>query len=217
MSLVRYAQLGGGAAVVASAGDFLLLYVANAQRPELGLSPVGPAWLWVGAGLGVLAIPLYAAGYRAAAGLVAPASTPGAAIVSGAGAITALSGALVHGLTASHIEGLSESSASGSDPLAAVAGSGALLLTCWSVAAFFALLASAVFCWFVLRGSASAPRSLALTNPALVTLLLAGVGLPFLWLRSFLTPAAPNLAHIVFFAACGHTLATSRKLTPQRP
>jgi hypothetical protein len=76
ISPARQAELAAGAALVASAGDLLLLYVANAQRAEAGLPEAGEAPLWIGGALGVVAIPFYALGYLAASRVVSPSSLP---------------------------------------------------------------------------------------------------------------------------------------------
>jgi hypothetical protein len=52
----------------------------------------------------------------------------------------------------------------------------------------------------VIRSRSPLDRRLAILNPALLTLALGAVGVTVESLRSFLTPAAPNLAHIVFFS-----------------
>ena len=54
-----------------------------------------------------------------------------------------------------------------------------------------------------LRDGARCRAPVAWLNPAAVTLLLArgAAGLPWEIGRSFLVPAAPNLAHVVFFAS----------------
>jgi hypothetical protein len=210
ISLVRQAQVASVAALLASAGDFILLYVANAQREELGLPPAGPAWLWLGGALGVLFIPLYALGYRAASRLVAPASSSAAQILFVSGAIAAILGSLIHGLTTAYIGADLEAGVPGRDPLASVVSWGVLLPTLWGLAGLCVLVASGLFLWFVGGGAAHAPRSAALANPALVTVVLSAVGLPFLFLRSFLTPAAPNLAHLVFFLVCVWSLGSGR-------
>ena len=50
----RLAAIGALAAVAASAGDLLMLWVANARRPELGLAAPPDTVLWLGAALGVV-------------------------------------------------------------------------------------------------------------------------------------------------------------------
>jgi len=190
------------AAVVATVGDMMLLYVANAARQELGLREVGPLWLWVGGTLGVAAIPFYALGYRSASRLVAAASARGARALFLAGAAGAVLGSVIHGLTAVHIGAQLETGAPGSDPLESLVSGGSLLPVLWALASLLVLAASVLFAWFVGAGATAAPRRAALANPAWVTLVLAVAGLPFVFLRAFLTPAAPNLAHLVFFAVC---------------
>lgn len=221
-SPAHQARVAALAALVASAGDFLLLYVANAQRHELGLPEPGRAWLWLGGALGVVAIPFYALGYRSASHLVATASLGGARALFLTGAAGALFGAVIHGLTTAHIHAELDAAVPGRDPLASLVDSGPLLLTLWGLAAFLVVIASSVFLCFVGRGTSAAPRGAALANPAFLTIALAAVGLPSVLLRSFLTPAAPNLAHLVFFAVCSRLLrpgqsptsAASRTLQP---
>jgi len=213
----RDARIGAWAAAVASLGDLLLLYVGNAPRPELALPAVGrawPIWLWLGGGLGVVAIPLYALGYRAAARLVAEAAPRSARLLSGAGAAVAVLGALIHGLTTVLLRDGLAAGAPASDPLLAVADSGLLLPAAWSLATLLVCGASAVFAWHVGRGGTTARRALGLANPALLTAVLAVAGLPWLLARAFLTPAAPNLAHLLFFAACARTLRSLAAASP---
>jgi hypothetical protein len=42
-----HARVAALAALVASVGDFLLLYIASSSGAELGLPHLGRAWLWV--------------------------------------------------------------------------------------------------------------------------------------------------------------------------
>lgn len=195
----RAACIAALAAILASIGDFLLLYIGNARRPELGLPPIGAGWLWVGGILGVAAIPFYALGYRAAASLMETAAPRAAPAIFLNGISVGLLGALIHGATAMSI-GL-HNNAAGEDPLNAILKSG-LLLFLWGVATLQVFFISAVFGWYVGLGRTAAPSLLALANPALLTILLAGVGFSSLFLRSFLTPAAPNIAHVIFFLLC---------------
>lgn len=50
----------------------------------------------------------------------------------------------------------------------------------------------------------------ALANPALVTVALVLAGLPSAMGGAFLVPAAPNLAHFVFFAVCARAGPSAR-------
>ena len=190
-----------------------MLYVANAGRPELGLAAPPPALLWMGGGLGVVAIPLYVLGYRAAATLVAAGYERHARVIAGAGTTGSVLGAVIHGCTAFFIRDGLASGAPAEDPLAAVAGS-PLLLTLWGVAALLVVAASVAFAMAARRGVLRVSRGLAWANPAVVTLFLTLVGSLTPLSRAFLVPAAPNLAHVVFFAACVRAI---RAATLPRP
>ena len=205
--------LAATAAVVASVGDLMMLYVANAGRPELGLVAAPAAVLWIGALLGVVAIPLYVLGYRGAAALVAGCSARDARVIAGAGAVGSILGAVIHGCTALFIRDGLSSGVPAQDPLIAL-GASPLLVALWAVAALLIVGASISFARVLLLAVAGAPRTLAWMNPALVTILFSLLGSATLLLRSFLVPAAPNLAHVVFFAACARVL---RVAGPQRP
>lgn len=190
------------AALIASAGDFLLLYIGNARQSELGLLQIGKGWLWLGGILGVAAIPFYALGYRAASRLLAQTAPRAARFIFANGVSVGLLGAAIHGVTAISI-GLDNGN--GEEPLNAILNSAPLLIL-WGIATIQVVLISALFLWYVGFGRTAAPRSAALANPAFLTLLLAFIGLPSLFLRSFLTPAAPNIAHFVFFWLCSSWL-----------
>lgn len=196
-SALRIATL---AAVAATLGDLLMLYVANAGRPELAL-PAPPRFaLPAGALLGVAAIPLYALGYREAARAIADVSASRARIVSLCGAGAAVAGAIIHAATAGAIRGATGAA----PPLESVAASGPWLLIGWGIASLLVLVASVVVFRAGMAGSRALPRAVAWLNPAVVTLLLGAAGLASETGRSFLTPAAPNLAHVVFFASLLH-------------
>jgi len=185
------------AAAVATAGDLLLLLVGNSQRPELAL-PQPPAFaLPLGGILGVCAIPFYALGYRAVARAIRPGSPVLARVVLVCGVAAAAVGALIHGLTALAIGEAIRAGTAAAPPVEAVAASGAVLVASWLAAAVFFLAASAA-----IFASRALPRSVAWLNPVAVTLALVLAGLPTELGRSFLVPAAPNLAHVVFFFVC---------------
>jgi hypothetical protein len=197
------------AALIASLSDLCLLYAANAPRPELALPQIESAWLILGGAVGALAIPLYGLGYWAASRVVATTSPAAARVVTAGGAGAGLIGGLIHGLTASHIHGGGSEAVAGADPLTSILTAGPLLPALWGVATLLVVVASVSFAWWVGRGRTPAPTGLALANPALVTIVIAVVGLPSVLLAAFLTPAAPNIAHLVFFLACAH--ATGRR------
>ena len=216
-SPARHAQLAAFAALAASAGDLLLLYVANAQRSELGLPEAGRAWLWLGGTVGVVAIPFYALGYRSASCLLAPASVRAARALLVAGAAVALLGSVIHGLTAAHLGAQLDSATPGGDPLASLMSGSPVLLMLWGLATLLVVGTSALLLWFIGRGRTAAPRGAALSNPALLTIALGVAGLPSVLLRSFLTPAAPNIAHLIFFAVCAEVHRRSGPRGGERP
>jgi hypothetical protein len=83
--------------------------------------------------------------------------------------------------------------------LEAVAGGSRALLYLWLVCGVLLLVASLGFMVLQLRCAKGGARWLGLVNPAVLTLLLVAVAMPSELLRSFLAPAAPNLAHVLFF------------------
>lgn len=197
----RALALAAIAAVVATLGDIMMLYVANVGRPDFGLPPVPIAVLWIGGLLGVLAIPIYVLGYRAAAALVSLPFARHARVVSGAGGVGSVIGAVIHGRTATFIRDRVVAGAPARDPILAV-GESPLLVVLWATAAVLVVTASIAFALAVRRGVPSVPRGLAWVNVASVTIMLAMAGAATPESRAFLVPAAPNVAHIVFFAAC---------------
>lgn len=197
MSARTSLTIATAAAVVATLGDLLMLYVANAGRAELALPPPPALALAVGAALGVGAIPLYALGYGAVASAIGAVSRRGARVVLACGIGAAMIGAGIHAGTALAIRGATGSAA----PLEAVAAAGPALRIAWALASLLVLAASVVVIRAGAAGSRALPRPVAWLNPAAVTLLLGAAGLPWEIGRSFLVPAAPNLAHVVFFAS----------------
>ncbi len=189
-------------AFTATLGDLLMLYVSNSRRPELLLPAAPAACLWVGAALGVVGIPFYALGYHAASRILGSVSRGAARAVFLLGSLGALVGVVIHAGTAFKIHSDLEAGTAVQDPISSVVSWGPMILVPWALAAAFVLFASILFGWFVLRGGGSAPRLVGLANPALVTAALVGVGMSTPLLRSFLAPAAPNVAHVVFFGAC---------------
>jgi len=186
------------AAVAASCGDLLMLYIGNSQRAELGLSPAPAPMLWIGAVLGVAGLPLYGAGYWAIARRFAQ-HLRGAWLIAVSGIAGSIVGAIIHGLTALEIDSALASAAIARPPLEAVAGGSRALLYLWLVCGVLLLVASLGFVVFQLRCAKGAARWLGLVNPTVLTLLLVAVAMPSELLRSFLAPAAPNLAHVLFF------------------
>jgi len=200
------------AAVLASVGDLLLLWVANASRPELGLPRPPELALRLGGLLGVLGIPCYGIGYRALALSITGASDTARRWVAWNGWSFALVGAAIHGLTTEMIASALESGAPGADPLATVVASGAFLVALWAVATLLMIAACAPASLALARGRSTLPRGLGLANPVILTLVLGCAGLATESLRAFLTPVAPNLAHALFFAVASLTSSANASL-----
>ena len=85
-----------------------------------------------------------------------------------------------------------------------------LLLPLWLVAAGAVGIASACFAISVIALPTAYPRWAAVFNPLLLVAALALGSLPFAALRGVLVPAAPNVAHLVFFLLSTLWLARSR-------
>jgi hypothetical protein len=190
--------VAGAAAVVASIGDLLLLWTANALRPGFGVVSPPDGALRLGAALGVAAIPLYALGWAAAAARARPALGRAADGVMLAGGLGAVLGAYIHAATAWLIEDQMRGAAPAGAPLDGVMQAGAALTVPWALAAVLVTLASAALAYAARR--AAPPRAWLVANPAVGTLVLAAAGAATELGRAFVVPAAPNLAHVVFFA-----------------
>lgn len=199
------------AAVLASAGDLMMLWVANAARVERSLASP-PSWvLPLGAALGVVAIPLYGLGYAALAAVLArpadsPTGAPGAspalvAALRWGGVATGLLGGAIHGATGWSIREALAAGAVAGPPLEAIVHDGGALLVAWAAEAGFLATASLALLRAGLESDRGPARTLLAANPFVVTLVLAGLAMPGEIGRSFLAPAAPNLAHVVLFAA----------------
>jgi hypothetical protein len=195
--------LAAAAALVASAGDLALLWVANAGNAPIAETLPAPPSGALAAGhlAGVLAIPLYAARYTAAARLVAHGDARAARWVVALGFYGSAVGAAVHGVTGVWIRGALGRGAPGGDPLAEVLAAGPFLVPLWAVVGLATTLGSVVFATSVARGRTALAPAFALATPLALTLGLVLAGAPTAWGRAFLVPAAPNLAHVVFFAA----------------
>jgi len=196
------ALIAAFAALTATFGDLLMLYVSNSRRPEFLLPALPEACLWVGGALGVIGIPFYSLGYHAASRILRNISKRAARAVFFIGSLVGILGAVIHGITALKIYADLEAGAAAQDPLLSVLNWGPIIIVLWALAAVFVILASSIFCWFAMNGGGLVPLLVGLANPALVTVGLSVVGMSTPLLRSFLIPSAPNVAHVVFFTAC---------------
>jgi len=196
----RDLRLATIAALVATAGDLGLLWASNA--PAFGLAPLSHAGLVAATLAGALAIPLYALGYRAAACELPP---PDRRVVVWLGVYGAALGAAVHLATGLIVHFERTAGGAPPDPYAAMAPYAVWLGPLWAVLAVVNAVASLRWARGVGRGTAGYPRTLRFVNPLAVVVAVSALGAPFAWGRAFVVPAAPNVAHVVFFAALAAT------------
>ncbi len=189
---VRLALFG---AIMATLGDFTQLWVVNAGRPELGLTPPSPGLIVWGTLIGALGIPLYGVGYYARALQHPEQST----ILMLSGMAFGALGGIVHASTgvliAFNIGGIS----CGLNPLQGVLQSGPIVLSLWIIAGLAFLVAGTA------ELQISIPRKEYLFNPLILTLLItASASLLELPWCDFIGPAAVNLSHLIFFTRCAY-------------
>jgi hypothetical protein len=192
MTARRPLVLAAVAAAAATAGDVILL------RAGAG-APVATNTLAAGSLVGVLAIPVYALGYRAVAAACPPPLAR--SLVAGGGAVAGVLGGAIHGMTGL---GVHLARLAGATPLAPadfVTRHGAVLLRLWVLAALATVVASAASVWSRIAGGPRVSGAGAVCTPAVVTMALVGATLahPVPWATELLAPAAPNLAHLIFF------------------
>jgi uncharacterized protein DUF6796 len=200
--------IGVVASLVASVGDLLLLATSNATRTGFEwLGQPSEAVLLLGTYLGVLAIPCYGLGYARVAARIAP---PYRRWITAAGVAGGVLGGTIHGLTGLVVHVEQSGGAAGVDPVALLGRYGAYLLPLWAAAALAILAGSVAYTAALLAGRATLPRAVAFANPIVVTVLLVLVGATSEIGRAFVVPAAPNLAHVVFFAIAALSPAPSR-------
>jgi hypothetical protein len=191
-------MIGVVAALAASAGDLLLLATSNATRPGFEwLGSPSETALLVGTYLGVLAIPCYGLGYRDVAARIDP---PIRRWVTALGVVGGVLGGTTHGLTGLVIHVEQSGGTAGVDPVTLLGRYGAYLLPLWAAIAVVSVAGSLLYAIAVGGGRSTLPRSAAVANPAVLTVALAMLGAASDTGRAFLVPAAPNVAHVLFFA-----------------
>jgi hypothetical protein len=155
--------------------------------------------LTVGYFLGVFAIPLYGIGFWAVAKILA-AETPFAGmVVFVSGVIMAVLGGIIHGVTGISIEAQVRAGGIMKEPIEAIFDYGVFLLPLWGAASILSFIGSVGFARGVASGNSILPRYISIFNPVVLTacVVLAGAATPML--QAFLIPAAPNVAHVIFF------------------
>lgn len=191
------------AAIIASAGDFLLLYVANSPKYGFGLTAEqADRWLLIGHYCGVLAIPLYSLGYWHVSRGLAAAGKRISHSVFALGVYTSAVGSAIHGLTAFGLHASPFSEAQSPNPLETLTPPGLVpyLLPLWALVGLAMLAGSALYAFAVFTRPTDYPKWGALLNPALLLFVGSGLALLSPLLTDFLLVWMPNLAHILFFA-----------------
>jgi hypothetical protein len=190
-------MIGVVAALVATAGDLLLLATSNAPRPGFEWLPAASdALLLVGTYLGVLAIPFYGLGYRDVAACCDARMRRALVALGTAGGVL---GGTTHGLTGLVIHVERTGGMAAVDPVTLVGRYGAFLVPLWMAIAALSVVGSGIFFVTVLVGRSTLPRWTAFANPVGLTLALVALGRGWATGEAFLVPAAPNVAHVLFF------------------
>ena len=191
------------AAVIASVCDLMMLSVAIVPADDLGVAP--NLLLGVSGVFGSVAIPVYAVGYRAVARSLDPMHSRLRRSIEISGAIVGVVGGIIHATTAVFI--YQEQSSGGVWAVEDAIRLGLLLPALWALALGASLIATGAVLFALFSGRWSLPRVVAALNPVVATALVIGGALTIgsERLAEFLVPAAPNIAHVVFFvvgAAC---------------
>ena len=205
----RDAWIAAAAAAAASVGDLLLLVVANVAIPGLPVgTPSGDRALVAGHYPGVLAIPLYALGYRYVGRRLGP---PYERTVTALGACGAIVGGTIHGVTSVAIAaGGLGATQFGSSLVPTSSPFAAYLLPLWALATAAVLGVSVAFTTGVARGGGDYRRWMALASPAALVVATGACASLFTSLHALLVPASPNLVHVVFFALAASDVTQRR-------
>ena len=200
------ASVAAAAAVLATSGDLLLLHAAgsgavatsagSATADAHGL--VGPVIL--GSLLGVITIPLYALGYWGVSRSLEAAGKTRAAAIFPLGAYMSALGGAIHGMTGLAIHAAIGDGRLDADPFSPLAPYAGYFIGLWLLASALMIAISLLFVLAVRSGDTPYPVWAAWANPLCLILVLAGLAAPFSLGAEYLIPAAPNIAHMLFFA-----------------
>lgn len=187
-------------ALLAMLGDFMMLAVALGHA-STNFTANHPLLLF-GSILGLALIPFYFLGYWALAS--AYPMSPRALFLACA-AMMAGCGALTHGLTGLDIHQALSTGAQTRPPATAFAENSLLALTAL-LSALGCLAASIIVVVTDARMPVKFMRPAPFVNPVLGTIVLSAIAVPLGAAGEYLGPAAPNLAHFVFFLVSRHAL-----------
>lgn len=201
--------MAGAAALVASVCDLMMLSAALVPATELWTTP--NLLLGVSAVFGTIAIPFYALGYWAIARSLGTGHSGLRRTISLGGLIVGVVGGVIHATTAWLIyQTQSAGDAWAVDDALSV---GPLLPILWGSAGAASLSAASVILFSALSGRSSLSRIVAAQNPVAATIFIVVtvVALGSDRLSQFLVPAAPNLAHLLFFVVAASSAARTRR------
>jgi hypothetical protein len=198
----RDLSIAAGAAAVATAGDFGLLWASN--EIALALPPLGTPALLAATLAGAFAIPCYALGYS---GAVANLPTDDRRVIARLGGYGAALGGAIHLATGLVVHFARTTGTPSADPYAALLPFVAWLGPLWGIVLVVTAVASFRWARAVARGATAYPKAFALVNPLALTAALAVAGTASVWGRAFVVPMSPNIAHVAFFV----TLAAGRR------
>lgn len=189
--------LAGTAAIVASVCDLMMLSVVLVPPADLWAAP--NLMLGVSAVFGAISIPFYAIGYGALARCLDSANSGLRRTITTSGMIVGGVGGLIHAITAILI--FQKQSSRGVWAVEDALRSGPLLPGLWAMATLASIVATSAIVFAKLSGRASLPPIVVALNPVVVTVLVivGMLGGGSERLAAFVVPAAPNLAHGVFF------------------
>jgi hypothetical protein len=186
-------------AILAVTSDLLLVAV---QLEVLSISNPAPWKFALITFLGSAGIGTYAIGYPAAARLSHFLGARERGLVVSSSIALALVAVSIHAYTGYAVWLIANGKAVPVTPLDAVFSWGRLYQAGWIVAVLLVLLLSMLLLRRMLNASTIAIRIIGSGTPAILSAALCGLLLPYQHLREILIPLIPNVAHMLFFAAC---------------
>ncbi len=106
---------------------------------------------------------------------------------------------MLHGATGVAIDAQLRAGADFPDPVEGLLVFGEYILPLWAAVGLLGLVTSGAYVYAVALGKSPLPRSAAVVSPVLLILVMAVASSGSELLEAFLAPAAPNLAHLLFF------------------
>ena len=185
-------------AVLATFGDFLMLYVVNANA-VLNLPSHETILLPLGFFLGAFAIPLYGFGFWAIAKIFEPGALRAGRFVLVSGVMMAIIGGIIHGVTGISIEAQLRAEGSHLAPISSLLEYGVYLIPLWAIASVLCFIGAVGFISGVISGRTIFSPFIAVFNPVVLTVVVGLTGSMTPTMQVFLIPAAPNVAHVLFF------------------